>query len=138
MTVDFISLNRRSQHRLRLLVESIIINRSRKPLFHSFQELRPYDGQHEIAELGGAKAIYLAVNGTIFDVSSRAEFYGPGTAPLSSNAPVFINRFYDIFVSLVIFMQADRMLHLPAATPHAGLPQWMSRCMTSSVITEPF
>jgi membrane-associated progesterone receptor component len=48
------------------------------------EELRPYDGTNKMAEHGGQCPIYLAVNGTVFDVSRGKKFYGPGASLLHS------------------------------------------------------
>lgn len=44
----------------------------------TLDELRRFDGTNEIPELENAKAIYLAVNGTVFDVTPAQGFYGKG------------------------------------------------------------
>eukprot|EP00048_Salpingoeca_helianthica_P016602 m.233212 g.233212 ORF g.233212 m.233212 type:complete len:137 (-) comp19020_c0_seq1:74-484(-) len=44
----------------------------------TLSELRKYDGTNPIEELDGIKAIYLAVNFVVFDVTAGKAFYGPG------------------------------------------------------------
>eukprot|EP00047_Mylnosiga_fluctuans_P020114 m.88961 g.88961 ORF g.88961 m.88961 type:complete len:210 (-) comp8388_c0_seq5:154-783(-) len=44
----------------------------------TLEELREYDGTNPIPELEGTKAIYIALNETVFDVTAGKSFYGPG------------------------------------------------------------
>jgi hypothetical protein len=44
----------------------------------TLSDLKKYDGTNHIEELGGIKAIYLAVNFVVFDVTAGKSFYGPG------------------------------------------------------------
>eukprot|EP00043_Microstomoeca_roanoka_P020387 m.247332 g.247332 ORF g.247332 m.247332 type:complete len:233 (+) comp17156_c1_seq3:215-913(+) len=44
----------------------------------TLKDLRMYDGLHSIPERDGEKAIYIAVDGLVFDVSAGSDFYGPG------------------------------------------------------------
>eukprot|EP00055_Hartaetosiga_balthica_P004942 m.13797 g.13797 ORF g.13797 m.13797 type:complete len:154 (+) comp4198_c2_seq1:155-616(+) len=44
----------------------------------TLEELRKYDGTNIIAEHRNEKAIYIAVDGDVFDMTSGATFYGPG------------------------------------------------------------
>lgn len=43
----------------------------------TLEELRKYDGKTPLEEHDGETAIYIAVNGTVFDMSSQPGFYGP-------------------------------------------------------------
>lgn len=54
-----------------LLILCVIAARAQQ-LTLSEAELRPYDGTDPV------KSIYLAINGTIYDVSASPSFYGPG------------------------------------------------------------
>jgi len=47
---------------------------------YTVTELRQFDGLSAIKEHRGEKAIYLAVSGTVFDVTRGKSFYGPGSA----------------------------------------------------------
>ncbi|EGD76357.1 hypothetical protein PTSG_11680 [Salpingoeca rosetta] len=44
----------------------------------TLKELRAYDGTKPSKEHGGEKPIYIAVDGVVFDMTSGADFYGPG------------------------------------------------------------
>jgi predicted heme/steroid binding protein len=46
----------------------------------TLEELRKYDGTNPIPELENRKAIYLAINGSVFDVSKGKQYYGIGEA----------------------------------------------------------
>jgi hypothetical protein len=67
-------LKKRKGFFLMLLLKVIVLPEREFTL----EELRFFDGTHEVPELDNEKPIYLALNGTVFDVSSRASFYGPG------------------------------------------------------------
>eukprot|EP00050_Salpingoeca_kvevrii_P006752 m.291410 g.291410 ORF g.291410 m.291410 type:complete len:250 (-) comp12467_c0_seq1:1183-1932(-) len=45
----------------------------------TLEELAKYNGTNVSEEHNGAKPIYLALNGVVFDVSARPDFYGPGS-----------------------------------------------------------
>jgi len=47
---------------------------------YTVSELRQFDGLTPSKEHRGEKAIYLAVSGTVFDVTRGKSFYGPGSA----------------------------------------------------------
>eukprot|EP00039_Didymoeca_costata_P029571 m.25252 g.25252 ORF g.25252 m.25252 type:complete len:168 (-) comp7690_c0_seq1:3385-3888(-) len=48
------------------------------PREYTLEDLRKFDGCTPSKEHNGRKPIYMAVKGTVFDVSRGADFYGPG------------------------------------------------------------
>ncbi len=44
----------------------------------TLEELRFFDGTNPVPELDNEMAVYLAMNGTVFDVTLGKSFYGPG------------------------------------------------------------
>lgn len=46
--------------------------------YFDLDDLKKYNGETPSEEHDGEKAIYIAVDGLVFDVTEGADFYGPG------------------------------------------------------------
>jgi hypothetical protein len=62
--------------------------------YFDLDDLQKYNGETPSEEHDGDKAIYIAVDGIVFDVTEGADFYGPG-------------EFY--IVTLLLRSKAERM-----------------------------